>query len=365
MIIDLIEVFLKHKWLRFFVAGLMVSSIGNGLTFVVVNGQLVDNNASEAIFIITFLLFTFPAWLGNYSGKIFKKYNSFNVIIIGDILGLLGLIIPLIGVILNNNLLLMLSGVVTAYVAGLTFPEVQLMFKQGLSKDKLPLAAGLDTLIFSSNVLLGVGIGVILYGYIDIFLFFIIDGMSFLLAIALFILSRNKLKNNCIIKNVEKPTTDLIWSGLKSHQKVSILLLPILSFLGAPLSGLLPKLAPEFTSKYVLTLLFVRSFGQLLAPLILPATRFKDFSKNKFILFGSIFSFIGLYLIIPFSPSIILTSLIIFLAHLLSNVYYSLSTFRILDDFDQKHIHSATSKSYRLQMISMFLSSLITAMLFI
>jgi hypothetical protein len=67
-----------------------------------------------------------------------------------------------------------------ALLSGMSWPALTLLFKRGLSEAELPAATCLENVIFASQVLLGTGLGVVLFQKISVFTLLAIDAASFL-----------------------------------------------------------------------------------------------------------------------------------------------------------------------------------------
>ena len=57
------------------------------------------------------------------------------------------------------------------------------------------------------------------------------------------------------------------------------------------------------------------------------------------------------YGLIPFSTSSYLALALVFIAHIFSNVVFSLAVYSVLKKFDENHVAAAMAKSYRWQMM--------------
>ncbi len=67
-----------------------------------------------------------------------------------------------------------------ALLSGMSWPALTLLFKRGLSETELPAATCLENVIFASQVLLGTGLGVVLFQQTSVFTLLAIDAASFL-----------------------------------------------------------------------------------------------------------------------------------------------------------------------------------------
>jgi len=164
-----------HAWLRLLAAAFIWSSLGSGLTQVVVFGQLLQWQASPALLTL--------AWL------------------FATVLGLIG-----------------------SLLGGITWPALALIFKQGLRNDELPAATAMESLIFASQVLLGTGIGVLLFDRVSPFALLGIDALSFLLSLGLLWLACRRFPEGAVSAPVTPVVRGLAWATLSKVQKRSLLL---------------------------------------------------------------------------------------------------------------------------------------------
>lgn len=65
---------------------------------------------------------------------------------------------------------------------------------------------------------------------------------------------------------------------------------------------------------------------------------------------GCLAIFLLCYGLLPFSPSPYLALALVFVAHVFSNVVFSLAVYTLLRSFDQQQVPTAIARSYRLQM---------------
>lgn len=89
----LIEALRCHRWLRLLACAFIFSSLGNGLTQVVVFGLLLAWSAPPALLTLAFLFATVPGFIGSAIGeKLCPRYSPVFLLILTEGLGLLALI---------------------------------------------------------------------------------------------------------------------------------------------------------------------------------------------------------------------------------------------------------------------------------
>lgn len=159
----------------------------------------------------------------------------------------------------------------------MSWPALTLLFKRGLREAELPAATCLENVIFAAQVLLGTGLGMVLFQKIAILALLAIDAISFLGSLfMLWLAGRVYLAPTLAVPAEEKAPAALRWQMLTIRQKRSLLILPALAAVGSPVMALLPAMAqqihPQDAASLALPLLFARSMGQLCGPLLLKET---------------------------------------------------------------------------------------------
>lgn len=357
-----------HVWLRLLALAFILSSLGNGLTQVVVFGQLLRWHASPTTLTLAWLLATVPGFLGSLIGeRLCRTHPPLRLLICCELLGLLALILPLQGLRHHSIPLLLAVQSVEALLAGMSWPALALTFKRGLSAQELPAATAMENLIFASQVLLGTGVGVLLFERVSPQSLLIVDAMSFLAASWLLWLT---LQRTAIAADDSRPKTrtPLHWATLTLSQKRSLLLLPSLAAVGAPAMALLPALAqqmhPDDTAGLALPLLFSRSLGQLCGPMLLNSRKMPEYVQRNRLLLGCLGIFLLAYVMMPMLSGFTVAALgAIFVAHLASNVVFALGTFGVLHQFTEDDVSAASAKAWRWQTLSATLVTSITVML--
>ncbi|MGY3094947.1 hypothetical protein ACVW03_000762 [Pantoea agglomerans] len=299
LLLALIRALRSHVWLRFLGFAYILSSLGNGLTQVIVFGQLLNWQASPAILTIVYMLSMLPSFMGSILGEaLCKKVSPLRILIFTELLGLLALVFPLYGLLHHNVPALLAVQCAEALFSGMSYPALALLFKRGLAHDELPAATAMETIIFASQVLLGTGLGVLLFDLISPLNLLAIDAVSFVASTALLLTSASVFQAMELQPEKAVPDTHkLFWRCLSPLQKRSVMLLPALAAVGSPAMALLPALAqeirPEESAGLALPLLFARSLGQLCGPLMLDAGKLQRYSANNWLLLLCLGIYIG------------------------------------------------------------------------
>lgn len=347
MFLILLRSMRKYLWLRILVLALICSSVGSGLTFIMVFGELARLNAAPSSFALAFILSTSPGFLGSIAGKyLLARIEAKYCFMIAECIGALGLIIPWYGLVHGSVTILQLAGVASSVSAGITIPAINHYTKAKLAPEDIGAGAVIDTLVFACQVLFGIGVGVLLYGTVQSNTYLLANLLSYIIAIT-FIFSLPKLANyaeqNVYAQGLPK--------RLSSKQRASLYLLPALAMTGAPAMSLLPTLVHSNNDQKetLLFLLFARSLGQLLGPFLVKEERYKN--QSSLFIIACMTTFIVCYLFVPLTPLLGVSLLLIFSAHVFSNIIYSLGWYSLLTNFDNDQVAAASASSYRKQII--------------
>lgn len=368
----LVSALRRHAWLRLLGYAFILSSLGNGLTQVVVFGQLLQWRASATTLVFAYVLATLPGFLGSLLGeRLCQRYSPFAVLLLAEALGLLSLAFPLYSLLAQNPVGLLAVQACSAVISGVTFPALSLVFKRGLKSEELPAATCMETLIFAAQVLLGVGVGVLIFPLVNAGGMLLLDALSFVASAALLLLAARRFVPTSEHEEANATASisgEISWRALSPLQRRSLLMLPMLATVGTPAMSLLPALAqqikPDETTGFALPLLFARSLGQLCGPLLLPANRMRQYAGNNRLLAACLIIFLGCYLLIPPISAWYLAPLgMIFIAHIASNVVFALATFGILREFDAQAVASASAMAWRWQLMAAGVASLMVAAL--
>lgn len=365
----LIEALRCHRWLRLLACAFIFTSLGNGVTQVVVLGLLLAWSAPPALLTLAFLFATLPGFIGSLiSEKLCARYSPISLLILTEGLGLLALLFPLLGVHYHSIPALLAVQSTEALLSGMSWPALTLLFKRGLREAELPAATCLENVIFAAQVLLGTGLGMVLFQKIAILALLAIDATSFLGSLLmLWLAGRVYLAPTLAVPAEEKAPATLRWQMLTIRQKRSLLILPALAAVGSPAMALLPAMAqqihPQDAASLALPLLFARSMGQLCGPLLLKRDSLTRFAARTPRILLCLGIFLAAYGMLPLLSGWMACALgMIFVAHLASNVLFAAGTFAVLSSFQTTHMASASSKAWRWQTLSASLFTGIAAM---
>ncbi|BEV72494.1 hypothetical protein THUN1379_19760 [Paludibacterium sp. THUN1379] len=332
-----------HAWLRRLCFALIASSIGNGLTFIVIFATLRQWHAPPSGMALAFVLNTAPGLLGSRLGEsLLGRMSPARILMLAEAGGLAGLLLPWLALALQHPGWLLLASLMSALTGGMALPALTTLLKQGLAAEETAAGALIDTLVFACHVLFGIGLGVLLYPHWPARSLLALDALSYLLAIAWL--------NALPVITRPAPTP----SGRQRHpttltagQRRSLWLLSVLTLVGAPAMALLPVLGSQ-GNQQMLPLLFARSLGQLCGPLLVREHWLSKGASNRLLLL-CLAGFALCYGLLPVVSQLPWALLLVFLAHVLSNVVFSLGWHGLLRHFPPQLIGWASACSYRRQ----------------
>lgn len=364
LLLALIRALRSHRWLRFLGCAYILSSLGNGITQIIIFGQLLHWQASPATLTMVYMLSMLPSFIGSLWGEVLcRTVSPLRILICSEILGLLALIFPLYGLLHHNVPALLAVQCWEALFTGMSYPALTLLFKRGLRHEELPAATAMETIIFASQVIFGTGLGVLLFDRVSILNLLAIDALSFAASVAMLLASGSVFQVTRLQPGKAPSITQrLLWRCLSPVQKRSILLLPALAAVGSPAMALLPALAqeirPEYSAELALPLILARSLGQLCGPLILNADKLQRYSANNWLLMICLGGYIGSYCLLPLSTGFTFVGLVmIFNAHMASNIVFAVGSFGVLKNFAETQVAKASAITWRGQVLTAAVST--------
>jgi len=193
MLIALLRALRHYRWLKLLAAALFLSSLGSGLTLVLTMGLLLEWQAPALTLVLAYTLSTLPGWFGSLIGeKLCQRLSPFQILILTETIGLFSLGFLGWGVLHQQSRALLLAQSVAALSGGMSFPALSQLLKSYLREEELPAATALETLVFAANVVVGIGVGVLIFGHLPPLALLALDALSFILAIVLIAMAGKK-----------------------------------------------------------------------------------------------------------------------------------------------------------------------------
>lgn len=134
MLKALYQALADKPWLLLLGFSFVVSSIGNGITYIVIFSELIRLAAPTTSLTLAYVLSTVPGLIGSKIGERYcQSANPFKILIVGECLGMLGLLAPLSAVMTGSIPLFLIAQTASAFTIGMTFPAISKIFKTGLT----------------------------------------------------------------------------------------------------------------------------------------------------------------------------------------------------------------------------------------
>lgn len=364
---NVLQLLHKNPVYGLFCLSQLISSIGSGLTQVAVYGSLARSNANPIWFTAAFAITLLPSLLASKLGEsLFKRIQGGKLLLYSNLISALLLVPAIRAGEQTNPPLLILAEFVGAMSIAFAYPIQQSLIKRLFEGESLVVCLKLDTALFSSQVVLGVGIGTLLFGRFGVRNYLILDTLTYLLAGLAISAVSTLLPLNCPVPQQEGAPASAPIRLSTPERKQAYRALPLLAFCTTPAISLLPAIGSRFASSYspALIFLFAKCVGQVIGPFCTPSRIYQtngSKAESRFWILNIIF--VVFYCTLPHIPTLWAAALTIFLAHTLSNITYSVSVYQLQTTFSESEISSVSARTYRLQLLVMVLLSLITGFL--
>lgn len=378
MIRQVIHLFKSNSiYSRVCIAGFL-SSVGSGLTQISVYGELSRLDAKPVIFTAAFALSMIPGVFSSRLGAYLSgRLNWSGLLIVCELLGAVTVLVPILGSAKSSVFLLLISQMFPAIISGFAFPIIQKFTRMSCKSEEMAAVSVLESYFFSAQVIVGAGVGTLLYGQVGSKAYFLLDILSYVASAAIiFKVSKQFRGVNPVNADSDRIASERTSSILKIYRQLefsptrkrAFFLLPLLSTLGTPAMALLPVIGLKYGQNIkifgliltpALLFMFAKTLGQLLGPSLLsPRSIERNFSNTSLLIFCS-FSFIGLYILASYSMNLPLALLMVISAHTLSNVIYTIGTYSAKIYFNAEEIAAVSSCQYQLQLAAITILSLI------
>ncbi len=348
----------------------LISNIGAGLTQVAVYGELAKNNAPTYYYTLAYSFALLPGIFSSSIGVYLAyRYRWNYILIFAEILGALFLIFPILGIKYHSFPLLIISEFSSCFIIGLIGPILAVFTRHTFADAELPLVSYIETYIFSTQAIVGIGVGSFLYKFSDSSIYLYLDFFSYLISAgALWIFSIYFQINQLQVLPEKKEKNRFQWNSFTNTQKLSFLLLLILTVIGVPAISLLPMVAlrcsqtnlPENT---VVLFLFAKVLGQLLGPFFTRSKNFDEYQKKPIKLVFNCVIFLMCYIFSYVLASEYIGFFLITIAHIFSNIFFVIAIYVIKRNFSEGEIGIVYTRQYQAQILLIFILSIATGLL--
>lgn len=324
----------------FLALALFLQSTAAGMVQMAVYGSLVSMTVSKVFFGLAFAVSILPGLiLGIFADRLAALHKSYTVLLgAGAIILCMACTVLALG--LERNLPVLISmEAVSAAVVAMAVPIFQFSTKSVTEKAmSLKTALRIETFVLSGSVIFGVGFGALFFDALGTVFYLKAVAALFLFSLLLIIYSCRSGPELYAYESVSEGSLRkglrLIHSALKQdREKMGIFLfMPSLALFTTPLIAALPAIE-EVKNRNItldgivlplsLALLFMRSLGQLLGPLLVNQKALDILSQRNGAVVALICTFFALYTT-GFTASITgISCLSIFAAHLCTNILWA------------------------------------------
>lgn len=358
----------KFRSYAIFLFATLIAAIGGGFIQVVVYNQIANLNLPPFYFGLAFSCAVFPALLGSQVGKIISEKENYNKYLFFSQLFAVFMILLIKFIVENNLKFILLGEFVTSFAGSIAYPILQKLIKLTFDPERLPIAAKVDAYAYGANIILGLGLGAVLSAFIGFDTMWLIAAALYVVSAIAFYFSHSK--NMTWEKNMQ--STSVFWKRtFTSRQKLAFILMPTLIIVGTPPTSLLPSIYNNFPNDVVsnfiispvMTLILFRSIGQFIGPLIVNNDRFEAFASNKQMINFCLIFFIAIYSIIFDTGNYYLALLLIVVAHIASNVVFTLATYSMLASFSTEEIAQISASQYQINQIAITLTAILSGVI--
>jgi MFS family permease len=364
--VTILPAFLSSKpfFLRV-MAAIFVSGVGTSLTAVAVYQELSRRNVGPAGFAIAYAAGLLPGLLTSMlPASHARKWHLGKVMIVAEIVGLLSLVFPFLGVEKAHIGWLLVSEAMASAVGGFLVPLFKSLERASFAEEEFPQLASLDTFLFTANFVLAQGIGALIASQLPLRAFLALDALTYVVALLLIVPVAARAPALGIDDDSRR-----IRVHLQVHQKRALFILPWLALVCAPPMILLPARGAEWGLSFriigalsiapVLLLMCARSLGQILGPVVALKLDMRRLSDAAWALPSALLAYLILYLGAYRSSSLVVVAALVVLAHTASNVVYTVGTFQMLKAFNPEETVWASGWIYRLMTLITGVSGLL------
>jgi MFS transporter, DHA3 family, macrolide efflux protein len=347
---------------------LALSGVGSAFTSIAVYAELSFTHASAMFYSLAFIFGLVPGFItSRWAGKQANKVYLGKWMAVAQLSGAALLVFPLMESNRHNLWFLLSAEIVGSAVAGVLAPIYQSFQRRVFQNDELPYVSVYGVYLFGLQFIFGQGLGTLLYSALGTSEYLSFDLLTYLVAAAVLVVAARLFPKGLMpIEESSAKTTSFGWKDFSPIQRRVFWMMPLLSILCVPSMSYLPargaelgipmKLGPLVLVPALLFLLF-RTLGQLIGPLIVKKANFDRYVSHNFLLVSCAVAYLSFYWVIFTASSIVMALICIVLAHVASNVIYTVASYGFSRHFNEKQIGWAASKNYQWSVAATALSS--------
>jgi hypothetical protein len=360
----------RNPWFAFITAGFLVTGIGTGLTQVAVFANLDRLGATPLNFAVAFAASVLPILISGEIGKsLVSRFDSFHVLIGVEVVGAISLLIPAIGIYSQSLSLLQAAPIFPALTAGLGVPAYSKIVKANAKAEDYTATAATESIAYAVNVMAGAGVGAIFYLVTPPLLYLGIDLASFIAAAVLIRSSQKRVPKMAAAAKSETVTGRTL--GTRHGLAVPLLINAALALVTTPALALLPAVAQHFEASRVgltfsistvVVLIFARSLGQIIGPLLTTDAIINRFLTARWTMLLPAAGYLVLYVMVATTSNFLAAFVLVVAAHICSNLVFTTAQVAILRSFSKERIADASALSMQLQVLVMSALSIVTGL---
>ncbi len=371
MVAEILHLLARNRWFSLLAIAYLLSSIGCGLTQVVVYGELAQRQSGPMMFSVAYVFSILPAVIALHVGKLMlQRMSPMWVLVVSEATGALGVLVPFLALHWDSDILLVTSPLFPAISAGIGVPAYTLLLKRGFANKDFATVEAIDSITLSANVILGVGVGTLLFSFVEKDVYLAVDLATYVVSIGLLLASAGiaPVSVNSVDRHV--PTLN----AQRTQSSVGPVVywpIPVVAALTSPAMALLPAAGELFSPGTLigismngsLALLLARGASQVLGPILIQHSTVDGLYKNKWAMVTYFAGFAALYAVALASSTLLIACLCVLAAHILAYALSATVQTALFKEFPESEVVAVSSRTYQVQIISASLPGLFAGLL--
>jgi MFS transporter, DHA3 family, macrolide efflux protein len=369
MLRRIISLLSSQQWFALLSFAYLLTTIGGGLTNVLVYGELSAKGTNPLSMSLAFVFSVLPTIVALQAGEqLLRRFHAFSVLAAAEIVGAIGVCLPFLAIKLDLPLLLIFSTTVPALCVGAGVPAYGLLVKQAFKDEDFATISAIESITLAAHVLLGAGVGTLLFPFVSREIFLAVDFGTYVIAGGIILISA-AFTPKTFGRTESSTLHNLRLTKLAAQQRRCNIytLVPIVAAIIAPALALLPAAGSRLSSTMILgspvnatlLLLFARGLSQIVGPIVFSHKLIDTLYANKARMAIFAIAFLSLYAI-----AFTVTNVsIVFIAVLLAQVFgFALSATAqagLFKQIEETDIVKVSSRTYQVQILATSLAGLL------